>query len=423
MTSPRISLWDATAAEPEPGAGEEGDTMAEVAVVGGGYTGLSLALHGAANGLDVLVLEAERIGAGGSGRNVGLVNAGIWLPPKETRDALGPSHGERFLRAFSDAPGVVFDLIERHQIRCEAVRAGNIHAAHAAAGLRDLTARVAEWQRMGEPVDLIDAGRTREMTGTGIYVGGLLDHRAGNINPMGYVRGLARAATAAGARLRTGVRVTEIAPEGGGWRLATTRGAVRARRVVLATNAYADALWPGLARAFTVLHFYMLASEPLGPRGDGVLPGRQGVWDTAPIMTTFRRDAEGRLLIGAFGTILGSADAGASRRWAARRIAKLYPGLGPVGFETAWHGRIAKTRDHLPRIAIPAPNLYVPVGYNGRGITTGTIFGRALAQHFAGEGEAALPVPVTRLFPDLGKAIFEPLYQAAFTANQFVRSI
>ena len=122
-------------------------------------------------GLSAHVIEAHEIGHGGSGRNVGLVNAGVWMPPAQVRAALGPDYGPRFLRRFADGPAMVFDLIERHQIRCEATRAGTIHAAHAASGLRDLEGRLREWAAMGEPVrDARPRTPRAEALGTEAYV-------------------------------------------------------------------------------------------------------------------------------------------------------------------------------------------------------------------------------------------------------------
>ena len=232
----------------------------DLAIVGGGYTGLSTALHAAEAGLSAHVIEAHDIGHGGSGRNVGLVNAGVLMPPSAVLAALGPDRGPRFLRRFADGPAMVFDLIERHQIRCEATRTGTIHAAHAPAGLRDLSARWRDWAQMGEPVDLLDADAMAQKLGSRRYMGGLLDHRAGTVNPMGYARGLARAARAAGAGISTGVRVTGLEQTGAGWRVQTDAGPITARAVVLGTNAYTDTLWPGLARSFTPIWYFQLAT-------------------------------------------------------------------------------------------------------------------------------------------------------------------
>ena len=126
----KISLWDASAAEEDYLSEMDGDITTELAIVGGGFTGLSTALHAAEKGVEAHVLEARKIGYGGSGRNVGLVNAGLWLPPQDVRDQLGDARGSAFIKLLGDAPEYVFSLIEKHQIRCEATRNGTIHAAH-----------------------------------------------------------------------------------------------------------------------------------------------------------------------------------------------------------------------------------------------------------------------------------------------------
>ena len=424
MTHAPISLWDRSAQEPEPpcGSGLDGEARAELAVIGGGFTGLSTALHAAEAGQDAIVLEADRIGHGGSGRNAGLVNAGLWLAPQDVRAKLGEARGAGLLRVLGEAPDDVFSLIERHQMRCEATRAGTIHAAHSAKGLADLRRRAEEWRRLGAPVELLSREEAGARVGSRAFHGGLLDHRAGTINPMGYARGLARAALGAGARILTGAGVERLERRGDRWRLTTARGAVSARVVVLATNAYSGDLWPGLSRAFVPIHYFQLATEPLGARADAILPGREGLWDTGTIMTSLRRDASGRIVVGSMGTVLGGAT-GLSRRWAARRLARLFPDLGPVAFEAAWHGRIAMTPDHLPRIHRLAEGLYTPIGYNGRGIAPGTVFGRAMAALASGAREADLPLPVSELRPAPRRALMARLHQAVFTANQLVRSV
>ena len=426
MTAQRtaaISLWDATAEEPDYAQPMTADLATDVAVVGAGFTGLSTALHCAERDLACHVLEARHIGFGGSGRNCGLVNAALWLPPQDVRSRLGETFGPRFIAQFSRGPETVFSLIEKHQMRCEATKTGTIHAAHSPKGYRDLARRAEEWRRLGEPVELLNKERAAELTGTDAFYGGLLDHRAGTINPMGYARGLARAALGAGAKISTNVTVKKLTRDGNTWLLETNRGVISAKSVVLGTNAYTDDLWPGLRRVFTVIHYFQLASEPLGADADYILPNREGLWDTSPIMFNFRRDAFGRLLIGSMGTIIGGADKGLSRRWAEKRIRRLFPQLGPVRFEEAWHGQIAMTPDHLPRVYRLAENLYTPIGYNGRGITTGTLFGQAMAGLLTGMKPADLPLPISAPATVRSAPLLSRLYQAAFTANQALKSI
>ena len=329
--TPAISLWDMTADEPDFDSPMEGDVETDVAIVGGGFTGLSTALHAAERGLDCHVLEARRIGHGGSGRNVGLLNAGVWLSPRDVRARLGEEKGAVLTRVLGEAPGYVMSLIERHQIRCELTRSGTIHAAHSPRGYRELARRGEEWQRLGAPVELLSRAEASEKIGSGAYRGGLLDRRAGTINPMGYVRGLARAALSAGARISTGVTARGLRRDGERWIVETDRGRVSARAAVLGTNAYTDDLWPGLNKTFTIIHYFQVATAPLGERARSVLPEGQGLWDTAPIMFSVRRDA--------FEPVDRRFDGPGDRR-RGRVVAALGRAPSPAGLSRFGRGRI-----------------------------------------------------------------------------------
>ena len=418
-----VSLWDQTSEEDEVASdfGQGGDV--DVAIIGAGYTGLSAALHCAESGLSCQVIEAQRIGFGGSGRNVGLVNAAAWLSPARIIETLGPRYGPRFVKRFSEAPSKVFELVDKHGIRCEATRTGTVHAAHSRTGLRDLEERHAQWQRLGEPVDLLDRDEAAELIGTGRYYGGLIDHRAGTINPMAYCRGLARAAVAGGARIATGIRATALKDRTGRWQVETDHGPIQARNVVIGTNAYTGDLWSGLKSEFTTIHYLQVATSPLGASANHILPGQQGLWDTGTIMVTIRRDAAGRLIVGTMGRVAGSVSAGLTQRWARRQIARLFPGLGPVELDAAWHGRIAMTPECLPRVHRLADGLWIPIGYNGRGITTGTLLGQSMAAILAGMDPADLPLPVTGVTAAPHSTVKSRIYSLAFTTNQLVRLI
>ncbi|MEC3860593.1 FAD-binding oxidoreductase [Mesobacterium sp. TK19101] len=410
-----VSHWADVSAEPAVPSDPLPETV-DVAVIGAGYTGLSTALHAADAGLDVAVIEAREPGFGGSGRNVGLLNAGLWLPPDEAVRRLGPDRS-RLIGELSEAPAYVMDLIERHQIRCDLTRTGTIHAAHSPAGMKDLADRHRQWQARGAPVTLLDRDAAAEMIGSTRFYGGLVDARAGTINPMGYARGLARAARAAGARLVTGCAVTRL-EERNGWALTTAQGTVRARRVVLAANAYNLDLWPGLRNTFSAIDLFQIGTEPLGDRIARILPGGQGLWDTAPIMTYVRRDGRGGLVVGSMGR-----DGALARRWAAKRLQKLFPDLGPVGFRHGWHGRVAFTPDHLPMIYRLADRVFAPMAYNGRGIAPGTWFGKAMSAYLVSGDARALPLPLSAPVPVSARRLREAGYALAFTAYQAMGAV
>ena len=418
-----VSIWNTTAVETEPSQNSAVEGQVDVAIVGGGFTGLSTALHCVERGLSCHVLEASQIGFGGSGRNVGLVNAAAWLPPQDIRKILGEDDGDRFISHFSRAPDYVFSLIEKYQIQCNATQTGTFHAADGPVGFADLVSRKAEWDRLGEPVDLLSRDEAESYIGSSAFYGALLDRRAGTINPMGYCRGLARVAIAAGALISIGARAKKLQQETGLWRVITNKGTLMARHVVLGTNAYTDDLWPGLKYSFTKINYFQLATSPLGDRIKHILPQQQGLWDTGKIMFSLRRDDSERLIIGSMGNVMGNQSGGVSHRWAQKKLAHLFPKLGWVDFDEAWQGQIAMTPDHLPHIHKLADNLYSPIGYNGRGITTGTVFGQALADLLTGDSEKKLPVPLLTMRRVGSAPVMSCFYKIAFAANQIIKSL
>ncbi len=410
MLEPRShGLWQHSAPEAPRTEALSGEVATDVAIIGGGFTGLSSALHLAEAGARVVVLEAAEIGFGGSGRNMGLVNAGMWIMPDRACDALGPEHGERVLDVLGRAPSLVFDLIARHGIACEAVRNGTLHLAAGRAGIRELEARCEQWSRRGAPVRMLTAAETASAVGTTRYRAALRDDRAGTIQPLAYARGLARAAAQAGARIFTRSAVTTVERVDGKWRLGAAAGGVRSDWVIAGTNAYSDGLFPALREEFVPLPYFLCATRPLGDNTRRmILPDREGAWDTGISVASFRTDAAGRLIFGSVGAFGGAAGA-VHRAHARRALARLFPVLGPVEFEFEWHGQIAKTRDNLPRYHELAPQVLSFNGYNGRGIGPGTMFGKILAGRIVGPPKD-LPLPPTP--PDL--VPFRALRAAAF---------
>jgi glycine/D-amino acid oxidase-like deaminating enzyme len=384
-----------------------------VAIIGCGYTGLSAALHCAEAGARVIALEAVEIGFGGAGRNVGLVNAGMWLAPDELVKRLGAGYGERLLKLLGDGPSEVEALIGKHAIDCEFVRNGTLHCATGQTGLAKIEERCAQWEARGAPVKVLSREETARRIGVDIYAGSLLDLRAGTIQPLAYARGLARAALAAGALIhtRSPVRLAERAGEG--WRLKTDGGTVTADWIVVATDAYADgAPWPQGKREQIRVPYFNFATRPLAPElAASILPAREGCWDTRLVMNSFRFDQAGRLLFGSIGALrVGGLEVHGA--WARRALKKTFPQVGAVEFEAQWYGMMGMTSNALPRFHRLAENVVSFSGYNGRGIGTGTVFGRLLADHVLGKlSETDLPLPVTDpdapALPALREAYYE----------------
>lgn len=384
-------LWAETAPPAPPTQALRDALEADIAVIGAGYTGLSAAIEAAGAGARVVVLEASGIGAGGSGRNVGLVNAGLWLTPEALEQRLARhTPGSALPKLLAQAPAAVWAMIERHGIDCEARPVGTLHCAPDRAGLDALSERALQWRARGVAVTLLDAAQTRARTGSPLFRGALFDPRAGTVQPLAYARGLARAALGAGARIFTQSPVNAHRMVDGVWHLTTPDGSVRAPRVIWATNAYTCGLADDPARALAVLPYFNLATHPLPEElRAGILPGGEGAWDSAKILTSFRLDAAGRFIIGSVGA-LGGVDRAAHAAWAARQMARLYPQLKGQAFAHQWFGRIGTTTDALPRLWRPGPGAFGLLGYNGRGIAPGTVLGQQLARAALGE-EAALP--------------------------------
>ncbi|NIA69295.1 FAD-binding oxidoreductase [Pelagibius litoralis] len=385
------NLWRSTAGDLLEAPPLNDRVQADVVIVGGGFTGCSAALHLAEAGMTVRLLEAKTVGFGGSGRNAGLVNAGLWLEPEKVEAALGPALGGQLNEALAAGPDLVFSLIDRLGIDCEAVRNGTLHCAHSAAAVAGLRERLRQFKAQGAPVELLSAAETASRTGTSAFHGALLDRRAGSIQPLAYCRGLARAALSRGAVVHEETPALQVTREKDRWSVETPGGSVTAPALLVAVNAYGSPVAGVPAPAYAPLHYFQLASRPLSDNlRKSILPERQGCWDTATVMSSFRLDAAGRLLIGAVGS-LESVGGAVHRAWAARKLAALFPALAGIGLEHAWFGRIAVTGDHMPKVVRLGERGVSVFGYSGRGIAPGTVFGKAVADYFAGGDETVLP--------------------------------
>ncbi|MFD2174996.1 NAD(P)/FAD-dependent oxidoreductase [Rhodobacter lacus] len=420
-TSSSHGLWALSAPAAPATTPLSGLVEADVVVIGAGFTGLSAALHLAEAGKSVVVLEAGMIGFGASGRNVGLVNAGMWVMPEELPQALGPVHGPRLLEFLGNAPAEVFALVRRHGIACEAVANGTLHCAVGGAGLAEIGARARQWAARGAPVELLDGDETALRLGGGRYMGALLDMRAGTIQPLAYVRGLARAALACGAQIHTESPASAVAEQGLGWEVTTPAGRVRARWLVAATDTYTRGPNDSLRREQVGLPYFNMATPPLPEALRAtILPGGEGCWDTREVLSSFRTDAAGRLVFGSVGR-LGLADRALHRAWAERAMVRIFPQLKGIGFESAWFGWIGMTSNNLPRLHLPGRNAIAVSGYNGRGIAPGTVFGKAIARYICGDCRLeAMPLPVSTITPAPWRRLREAWYTGGAAALHLV---
>jgi glycine/D-amino acid oxidase-like deaminating enzyme len=392
------SLWSATVAEPAIETTPlSGIITTDVAIVGGGYTGLSAALSLAESGASVVVLEAETFGYGASGRNGGQVIPGLKLDPSEMIAKWGEQRGSALAEAVGNAADAVFSRIARHDIQCAPLRAGWIQAAPSERAVDRVLKRAQDWTAFGAHVKTLGREEITKRIGATEYVGGWIDPRAGTLQPLGYVRGLARAAAAAGVDLHQGSRVIKVAPAGKRWHVSTASGSVDAAAVILATDAYTDGFMPKLARSLLLVQSIQIATAPLPPRiASTILPGGECVSETRQLAFYFRRSPDGRLVMGGRGAI-GERESGALFATLEHAMRRFFRQAATVPIEYRWSGQVGLTLDGLPRIHEPAPGMFVGAGYNGRGIAMATLMGEWLAARLHRGIKA--PLPTTELSP------------------------
>ncbi|MER8377919.1 FAD-binding oxidoreductase [Mesorhizobium sp. M0815] len=389
-----LSLWHAVGRNRRDRPALEGALDVDLAIVGGGFSGLSTALHTAEKGISVAVLEAEIIAWGATGRNAGFVVPNFAKrDPDDIIAQLGPERGERLVGFATGSADLVFALIKRHAIECDAVQSGWIQPAHSPAALQKTRSRAEQWAQRGRQTVALDRQAVEELTGVRGYLGGWMDRSGGVLNPVEYARGLADAAEKAGARIFEHTRVKSIERTGGGWTLKTAAGSVRAEKVLVATNAYGGALDRALQRTYFPLKIFQIATAPL-PREyrTRLLPGGQGVGDTRRYLFTFRFDGENRLITGGMHVFGPGADTRVPRAiW--RRLARHLdlPGMPPIDY--SWSGMAAVEPDFLPHLVDLGPGLVAGFACNGRGIAMTTAMGEVLADWADGTKPQDLPLP------------------------------
>jgi glycine/D-amino acid oxidase-like deaminating enzyme len=375
----------------------DGSRRVSVAVIGGGFTGLSAALHLAQAGTEVTLIEAHEPGWGASGRNGGQVNPGLKHDPDEVERDFGPDLGARMNRLSGDAPNLVFDLIRSHQIQCEARQGGTLRAAFADKQAEMLRATVRQWMRRDAPVELLERAAIRDATATDRYVSAMLDRRGGTLNPLGYSRGLAEAAQRAGARIHGNTPATRIERRASRWVVETPEGALDAEHLVIATNAYTDDLWPGLRRSVVPVFSGIVATEQMPRRlAARLLAEGASLYEVGQITVYYRIDVEGRMLMGGRSPMrdINTVD---PLRYLVRYTERLWPDLKGMRWTHGWSGQLAVTTDHYPHLHEPADNVLICLGYNGRGVAMATAMGREIARRVLGTQVTDLDMPVTAL--------------------------
>lgn len=366
----------------------QGRASCDVGVVGGGIAGLSAALHLAERGYRVVLLEAEHVGWGASGRSGAQAIFGLAAGQDKLEALVGPADARRMWDMSLEALALMRELIARHAIDCDYV-AGQMHVAIKPRQRAELAA----WYQSlhddhgYQSLSLLDRDATRRLVASERYIAALHDSNSGHIHPLKYVRGLAVAAQRAGVTVHEHSRVLRYRRDQGAVTLVTAEGELACRQVVFAGNAWLGKAAPTLARRIVPVSTYIVATEPLGEaRARALLPENTAVSDINWIIDYFRRSADHRLLFG--GRVnysaLGAFDsAGATRA----RMLRVFPQLQDVKIEHAWGGYLDITLNRAPDFGRIEPEVYYLQGFSGHGIALTGMAGKLVAEAIAGEAE------------------------------------
>jgi len=386
-------LWYATAAPGPALAPLRGRAEADVLVIGGGIAGASTALHLAERGVDVVMVEAGQPGAGATGQSGGLVAPDyIRHSPATIRDTLGNAAGDRMTAMIGGSARAVFDLIARHAIDCDPRPDGFFTPAHTEALAEKQRDSADQWQARGYAVEFVEAGASARLFGSPRYSGALRFADGGSLNPLAYVRGLARAAQDNGARVFADSRVMELNRRDGGWLCRTREGTVRAQRLVLAANGGNAALHPAMARTSLPLHVVQFATSPLSPaQRVATLPEGGAFTDKRPYLFTARTDRHGHLVSGYPITLFVRGER-ARRREAERRLRQNFAALPDPEIAHLWRGLAWVNTSLLPELYDLGDDALAIQACNGRGIATNTVIGAEVAEMLHGGDRQALSV-------------------------------
>jgi gamma-glutamylputrescine oxidase len=364
-----------------------GRQTADICIVGAGYTGLAAALEAATGGARVIVLEAQSVGFGASGRNGGQIHTGWRKDQQELESWLGAGHARALWALSEEAKAHVSALIARHAIQCE-LKAGLIIAAHNSRAVRALAqdaehlARYYGYNRL----QMLSEADSAEAIGTNIYHGASLDSGGGHLHPLFYARGLAKAAESAGAQIFERSAVLSMTNLPTGVEVITAQGSVAADHVVLATDAFTGALAAGLDRFIGHVQSFIIATAPLPPSiSPQILPRDAAVADTRHVLDYYRKSADGRLLFAGREAYFGMPrDITALVR---PRLLRVFPQLRGVPIEYAWSGTVGITVNRMPHFGKLTDRVLFGFGYSGQGVALATLSGKLLAEAALGHEE------------------------------------
>ena len=395
------SYYLATAVGIEDRPKLEGEERADVCVIGGGYTGLSAALNLAERGYDVVLLEAERIGWGASGRNGGLIGSGQRKDALELEELFGFEQSKAFWDIAEDAKAEIRDRVAKHDIDCD-LQYGQIEGVHKQSYVGS-SSRYAEAlaERYEYPhARALSRDEVREMVATDTFLEGLHDSQAMSVHPLNFALGLARAASTAGVRIYEQSRVTGYTRTDPAT-IQTAEGSAAARFIVLGCNGYLGKLEKRVAGRIMPINNFMIATEPLGETAAReLIADRNCVHDTRFVVNYFRTSGDHRLLFGG-GENYRSGFPRDIAAFVRPYMLTLFPQLKDARIDYAWGGTLSVTVKRFPQVGRLEPNVFFAHGFSGHGVSIATVSGKILAEAIAGTAERfdvmssvkALPFP------------------------------
>ncbi|MEX0923140.1 MAG: FAD-binding oxidoreductase [Rhodovibrionaceae bacterium] len=383
------SYYAATLNDPSVHLPLEGESRADVCVIGGGLTGISAALNLAERGYKVILLEANRIAWGASGRNGGQVCTGYSCGMEKIEKWAGREGAKRFWDLAEESKGIVRERVEKHRIDCD-LTWGYYMAACKPGHLKELNESCENWiGHYGYDAEFKWAAtpeQSRAFVDSPDYVGGVWESGAGHLHPLNYALGLARAAKEAGAEIHEASPVQRI-EQGRQAVVHTPQGQVTAGAVLVCCNAYLGRLVPQLTGIVMPIANYIGATPPLDEAtARRLLPGNDAVSNSRFIVNYYRLSPDRRLLFGGLASY-SLIDPPNLRQALQRDMQRTFPQLGDVPFDRVWGGRVGISMNRSPHVGRLGSNLYFAQGYSGQGVALTGLMGRVLAEAVAGEQE------------------------------------
>jgi len=381
------SYYAATATKLESFPSLDGEQRADVCIIGGGYSGLSAALHLREKGYVVALLDAHRVGWGASGRNGGQVGTGQRVEQEALIESVGKEHARQLWRISEDAKALVQSLIKDHQIDCN-YRSGVIHANHKP-NWRENTKRHVELLQTEygyEKIQYLNDSKLHDLLATESYFDGTFDRGAGYLHPLKYALGLARACAKAGVRIYERSEVLEIR-EGDPVAVKTANGKLAANFVIIAANGYLGGLHRKLSAHVMPINNYIIATEPLDEGlAHSLIANNAAVADSKFVINYYRMSEDRRLLFGGRESYRYKFPADI-KSYVQTTMLKIYPQLQDVRIEYGWGGTLAITMNRMPYFDWLSSNIVTVGGYSGHGVSMATIAGAIAAEAIGGAAE------------------------------------